>query len=108
MCPLLDFANHSFSAPNFNTPFHRRHGHPIPSMTAPEGGIRAGEQVFLLYGFHSNETSFTEYGFTDPDAPKEICIDQAIEKLFRDDAEDGAEKRSLLKNKGYWGCVFFQ
>ena len=76
-------------------------------MTAPEGGIRAGGQVFLLYGFHSNETSFTEYGFTDPDAPKEICIDQTIEKLFQDDAEDGAEKRSLLKKRGYWGCVSF-
>ena len=76
-------------------------------MTAPEGGIRAGRQVFLLYGFHSNETSFIEYGFTDPDAPKDIRIDQTVEKLFQDDAEDGAEKRSLLKKREYWGWVFF-
>lgn len=105
MCPLLDFANHSLLAPNFNAQAYRQQGHPIPSMIAPpDRGLQAGEQIFLLYGFHSNETSFTEYGFTDPDAPTEIHIDQIVERLF-EDAKDGAEKSRLLKERGYWGCV---
>lgn len=103
MCPLLDFANHSISAPNFNTPLHRRKGHPIPSMIAPpDRGLKAGDQIFLLYGHHSNETMFTEYGFTDMNAPSEICIDEAVEKLF-EDAKDGAEKSRILRDRGYWG-----
>jgi hypothetical protein len=75
-------------------------------IAPPEGGLKAGEQLFLLYGFHSNETSFTEYGFTDPGAPKEICIDEAIEKLFQDDISYGAEKQNLLETRGYWGFVW--
>jgi len=58
-----------------------------------------------LYGFHSNETSFVEYGFVDPDASKQICVDELVERLFREAAEDGTEKRNLLETKGYWRFV---
>ncbi|CAG7849029.1 SubName: Full=Uncharacterized protein {ECO:0000313/EMBL:CCA67122.1} [Serendipita indica DSM 11827] len=102
LCPLLDFANHSFSATNFNSSYYRKNGHPIPTMLAPAKGLQAGEQLFLLYGFHSNPTLFTEYGFTDEHAPKEIQIDQAIEDLFQRD-DEGKEKRELLESHGYWG-----
>jgi hypothetical protein len=71
-------------------------------MIAPPDGLHTGEEICLLYGHHSNEVLFSEYGFTDPNAPKELCIDEAVEELFRD-SEEGQAKMALLQARGYWG-----
>ncbi|KAG8756245.1 hypothetical protein FRC14_003260 [Serendipita sp. 396] len=102
MCPLLDFANHSLGATNFNTSEFRRAGHPIPTMIAPKNGLRSEEQVYLLYGFHSNQTLFVEYGFTASISPPELSIDSRVVTRFGK-TEGGAEKRALLEARGYWG-----
>jgi hypothetical protein len=71
-------------------------------MIAPPDGLHTGEEICLLYGHHSNEVLFSEYGFTDPNAPKELYIDEAVEELFRD-SEEGQAKMALLQARGYWG-----
>ncbi|KAG8806156.1 hypothetical protein FRC17_005151 [Serendipita sp. 399] len=102
MCPLLDFANHSLSATNFNNSEYRQAGHPIPTMIAPDRGLHSGEQVYLLYGYHSNQTLFVEYGFTAPMSPLELSIDWHVTALFKQ-ADNGNEKKALLEARGYWG-----
>lgn len=70
-------------------------------MIAPPGGLARGDEVFLLYGHHSNETLVSEYGFTDVHAPKEICIDHLIVSLFND-TKEGQQKKEVLEARGYW------
>ncbi|PVG04438.1 SET domain-containing protein [Serendipita vermifera] len=101
MCPLLDFANHSLEATNFNNLTHRNQGHPIPTMVAPSKGLLRGEQVFLLYGYHSNETLFVEYGFTDQTAGSELCLDEDVEALFLA-SPGGMSLLDRLRKRGYY------
>jgi hypothetical protein len=101
MCPILDFANYSLEATNFNSPTYRSQGHPIPTMVAPSKGLHKGEQVFLLYGYHSNETLFVEYGFTDEAAGSELCLDEDVEKLFLSNTL-GTSLLNRLREKGYY------
>jgi hypothetical protein len=105
LCPLLDYANHSFTAPNVNTARLRERGYPIPTfLSPPDLTLEQGEQIFLYYGSHPRCTLFTEYGFVDVGAPIEVSVDDLIEWLF-ENAEDGSEKRKLLEGHGYWGFV---
>jgi hypothetical protein len=105
LCPLLDYANHSFSAPDVNTARLRERGYPIPTFLSPPNlTLEQGEQVFLRYGSHPRCTLFTEYGFVDREAPMEVSIDDLIEELF-ESVEGGLERRKLLEGHGYWGYV---
>lgn len=105
LCPLLDYANHSFSAPDVNTARLRERGYPIPTfLSPPDLTLEQGEQVFLRYGSHSRCTLLTEYGFVDMGGLIEVSVDDLIEELF-ENAEDGPERRKLLEGHGYWGFV---
>lgn len=73
-------------------------------ISPPDRGLHKGEEIFLLYGHHSNQDLFVEYGFIDPTSPKEICIDDAVFALF-EKAEYGEEKKYLLQARGYLGYV---
>ncbi len=113
LCPFLDYANHSFSAPDVNTARLRERGYPIPTfLSPPDLTLEQGEQVFLRYGSHSRCELLTEYGFVDMGGPIEVSVDDLIEELF-ENAEDGLKRRELLEGHGYWGfvqiwCLLFQ
>lgn len=71
-------------------------------MIAPPDGLRAEEEIHLLYGCHSNEVLFSEYGFVDHEAPNEIAVDAEMESLFHT-SKDGEAKKAVLETRGYWG-----
>lgn len=96
---------------------------PRPAPSSDLVGLRKGEEVFLLYGHHSNQDLFVEYGFVDmttngsSDAntndavvPKDICIDNAAIALFENTDQNlhSRDKKALLQSKGYWGYVLFR
>ena len=105
LCPLLDYANHSFTAPDVNTARLRERAYPIPTfLSPPDLTLEQGEQVFLRYGSHPRCTLFTEYGFVDRGAPIEVSVDDLVEELF-ENAVDGSEGKKLLEGHNYWGFV---
>ncbi|GAC94524.1 potential protein lysine methyltransferase [Pseudozyma hubeiensis SY62] len=138
LAPLLDMANHT-SDPALE----------CKVVHAPDGGFRllapskevaqkvrsgddchvakAGDECFITYGPHSNETLLSEYGFVLPaqltfaeDVGTEaatselnvcwrgsryvdVLMDQHVERLLRAQGADGETKIELLQNRGYWG-----
>lgn len=70
--------------------------------------LRAGDEVYLRYGAHSNTVLFTEYGFVIPFnrdnthiTNGEISIDHDVEELFRS-SRHSEKKIQLLKDRSYW------
>ncbi|KAJ9480289.1 Ribosomal lysine N-methyltransferase 2 [Pseudozyma hubeiensis] len=138
LAPLLDMANHT-SDPALE----------CKVIHAPDGGFRllapsrevaqkprsddnghvakAGDECFITYGPHSNESLLSEYGFVLPaqltfaedvgnDAAisevnscwrgsryVDVLMDQHVDRLFRTQGADGETKIELLQNRGYWG-----
>lgn len=102
LVPLLDMINHSSQSIS-NNPTHvptagasvlRRPGqraewHVVPGkvafrLTAPSGGLKAGEEVTFEYGSHSSATLLSEYGFVEaprgslPDDQPSTLLEEAI------------------------------
>ncbi|KAF8654175.1 hypothetical protein AX16_003704 [Volvariella volvacea WC 439] len=121
MCPVLDFANHTTNRPHtYPTPTDADVWDVPPSRKCKDFGlssplnyrVSAGEELYLLYGCHSNRVLFTEYGFVQ-DIPAEggfssdftgdINLSPWIERLFQERGEVGLGMERVLRDEGYWG-----
>ncbi|KZV78605.1 SET domain-containing protein [Exidia glandulosa HHB12029] len=92
LCPLLDFANHATV---------HNSGSSVPTFHAPTA-LRAGDEVFLNYGPHPDQTLFAEYGFVTGDEERQqLDVGPELEGLFQADPH-GAMKRMLLEDANYW------
>jgi hypothetical protein len=126
LCPILDFANHTYSehhtypratqAQAFDTgpSAKRKFGEDFVLLSPSTSTVVAGEQVFLRYGMHANSTLFTEYGFVNvvdwhnlPESfSAEVEIDSYVEALFERRGEVGSFMKDVLLEEGYWRLQF--
>ncbi|KAJ7063248.1 hypothetical protein C8F01DRAFT_65285 [Mycena amicta] len=111
MCPVLDFANHRPHGPSMttrissaekaNTAPIARLGEPL-TVISPPIHIKAGDELCLTYGGHSNCTLYVEYGFV-ADTRAEIDVRDLVEPLFQAAGTEGQIKRQALLDSGYFG-----
>ncbi|KAJ7046763.1 hypothetical protein C8F04DRAFT_1061658 [Mycena alexandri] len=114
LCPILDFGNHTVAGPCMTprlSDAERSNTAPIPrlgdplTLLSPDTPTKPGEELYLTYGAHPNRTLFVEYGFVVPctsdDSRAEVEVQDLVEPLF--DTDDGAVKRKMLQDCGYWG-----
>ncbi|KIY50871.1 SET domain-containing protein, partial [Fistulina hepatica ATCC 64428] len=114
LCPVMDFANHMPNVPHMlprrMREFPTRSGLVFQSSAGTE--TRAGEELYLSYGAHSNRTLFVEYGFVNEVSQAalesgavdgELDIQHFVEKLFVELGTLGNWMRSILEGEGYWG-----
>lgn len=94
LAPFADMFNHT---PNGSVSVtYTKDGYTLSALQ----DIKAGEELSISYGNHSNDFLFVEYGFLIPGQENcwdEVRLDELLEGLFDD------EKRELVKGKGYWG-----
>ncbi|KAK7014878.1 hypothetical protein R3P38DRAFT_2998161, partial [Favolaschia claudopus] len=116
LCPILDFANHSIQG-SCMTPrlsnAERANASPIPklgdplTLMSPPTLTKAGEELYLTYGAHSNRTLYVEYGFVIPcslDDPRaEVDVQDIVESIFNEQGLDGTVKKKMLQDSGYYG-----
>ena len=122
LCPILDFANHTYVekvaypgttwAERFDTgpSATRKFGENFVLLSPSTSTVVAGEQLFLRYGMHPNSTLFAEYGFVNevdwhnlPESfPSEVEIDSYMETLFEKRCELGSFMKEVLLEEGYW------
>ncbi|KAJ7109358.1 hypothetical protein C8R44DRAFT_802311 [Mycena epipterygia] len=114
LCPILDFANHAVAGPCMKprlSDAERSNAPPIPrlgdslTLLSPDTPTKAGDELYLTYGAHSNRTLFVEYGFVAacaPDDPRaEVDVQDLVEHLFQ--GNEGEAKKKMLQDSGYWG-----
>ena len=121
LCPILDFANHSSILPSviprasttdiWDMPLKKR-GEPFTLMSPSNVPKKAGDELYLRYGFHTNQFLFVEYGFGNPVSEKGVLsgeeqasvdITPVIEEWFTNRGEVGQWMRERLVEEGYWG-----
>lgn len=94
LAPYLDFLNHSTDVEvdaKFNKVTRR---YEIYTKTP----YKKGQQVFISYGPHSNDTLFLEYGFTVKHNPHStVQMDDVLKLVASDNTE---KKSSILRNCG--------
>ncbi|KAJ7172493.1 hypothetical protein C8R46DRAFT_893627 [Mycena filopes] len=114
LCPILDFANHAVAGPcmtphisdaeGSNTSPIPRLGDPL-TLLSPDTPSEPGQELYLTYAAHPNRTLFVEYGFVvrcaSDDPRAEVQVQDLAEPLF--ETEDGAVKKKMLEESGYWG-----
>lgn len=126
LCPILDFANHTYKE-KFAYPgttraemfdrgpsTTRKFGENFVLLSPSTSTVVAGEQLFLRYGMHANSTLFADYGFVNvvdwhnlPESfPAEVEIDSFLEPLFERRGELGAFMKKILLEEGYWRSLF--
>lgn len=122
MCPILDFANHTNHLPHtYPRPSQAELRNQAPSnsigedfvlLSPKDKTLSPGEEVFLKYGAHSNQTLFTEYGFInhlDTEALRDGRVDCEADVLWRmrrffaKRGNIGKWMEELLRREGYWG-----
>ncbi|CDU26003.1 related to RKM2-ribosomal protein lysine methyltransferase [Sporisorium scitamineum] len=126
LAPMLDMANHT-SDPAFECKVRYAVDGGL-EMYAPGGSnddacvAMPGDECFITYGPHSNESLLSEYGFVlpahltfgrDREADGEstwrgsryvdVLMDAHVERLLQKQGVDGEAKIELLQNRGYWG-----
>ncbi len=126
LCPVLDFANHTYTSSSAYPQAERWDSRPSSRCKSGENfvllspstvTILSGEEIFLRYGMHSNSTLFTEYGFVNvvdwSNLPEgfsaEVDMDNHVEPLFEQKGEVGQWMKNILQEEGYWGyyaCLF--
>ena len=100
LCPLLDLANHTSAS------VHAVSKTPIPTFFSPSTcTLNKGDEVYLRYGPHSNNTLFTEYGFVEKVSLHggQADISDIIESLFREKGPLGEWMKTTLEATDYWG-----
>lgn len=118
LCPILDFANHTYGetfthqGETFDTrpSAQRKFGENFVLLSPSTSTVVAGDQLFLRYGMHANSTLFTEYGFVNivewHNLPQsfqaEVEIDSYMEALFERRGELGSFMKNILLEEGYW------
>jgi hypothetical protein len=91
MCPFMDYFNHSDVGCD---PQADKHGY---SVTA-DRAYKAGEEVFVSYGAHTNDFLLTEYGFIlESNKRDAVPLDRLIVPLL------DAEQTAALKEDGFYG-----
>lgn len=138
LAPMLDMANHTQDpALECKVRYAKDGGLELcaPSQEQRNGadigsrGLMPGDECFITYGPHSDDSLLSEYGFVLPaeltyllDAKTggetgvmekrwrgnryaEVCLDREVEAFLNDppDNPEGRYKRELLQNRGYWG-----
>ncbi|KAF8628383.1 hypothetical protein AX15_003909 [Amanita polypyramis BW_CC] len=83
------------------------------SLVSPvEHDIGENEEMYLVYGGHSNKTLFVEYGFTvrlsveglvNGECFGELEVQSLVEDLFRKRGKTGEWMKEILMREGYWG-----
>ncbi|KAG2020301.1 hypothetical protein CC2G_005658 [Coprinopsis cinerea AmutBmut pab1-1] len=123
LCPILDFANHSPVHPStsplptkcdiWNIAPRPGQGDDFTLSSPPRVTVARGEELYLRYGYHSNQFLFAEYGFVSLLSLAERCrensgygnvnITPVVEDLFASRGRVGERMKTLLKEEGYWG-----
>lgn len=90
----------------------KKRGEPF-TLTSPSNvTTKAGDELYLRYGFHTNQFLFAEYGFVNPvteqgvlsgEEQASVDITPAIEEWFTNRCEVGEWMRERLIEEGYWG-----
>lgn len=142
MAPVIDLINHTFDKameckveypPEGGMQIRAPRSDPkafnVKSVTHPDDGsvqqveewqrgCRAGDELFITYGPHSNEFLLSEYGFTlpimDPKDPTmlhlsqnpyaDVVVDNIVLSLLSSQSSllQAELKRELLHERGYW------
>ncbi|RXW24145.1 hypothetical protein EST38_g1708 [Candolleomyces aberdarensis] len=122
LCPILDFANHSsvepsmipraFSADIWDMAPSKNAAEEMVLVSPSQKTVRAAEQFYLRYGYHSNEFLFVEYGFSSAiseqgilrgDEHNDIDASPVVEDLFKSQGDLGEWMKERLLEEGYWG-----
>lgn len=91
MCPFMDYFNHSDSGCE---PQHNAHGYSVLADRA----YRAGEEVYVSYGPHTNDFLLVEYGFLlDANSNDSLPLDDVLLPLL------DAHQVTALKDDGFYG-----
>lgn len=109
LCPVIDMINH--------VPGRATKPHPelaaltfhAPTSSSGDPPLRDGDELAFSYGAHEDSMLCAEYGFVvgRDNEYNAVEIDRFVEALF--DAQEGGEgevKKGVLRDEGYWGCVF--
>ncbi|KAJ3503825.1 hypothetical protein NMY22_g18116 [Coprinellus aureogranulatus] len=121
LCPILDFANHSTVLPSvtprvtnadiWDMPLKRR-GESFTLMSPAASATKAGNELYLRYGFHSNQLLFVEYGFTTSVSEQDVLageqqadidITPIVEEWFTNRGKVGDWMKEQLMGENYWG-----
>jgi len=115
LCPFVDFANHTANpqlssrfVPSYPTPDLKNSDVPSEPLsitfTSPDTPLKIGDEILLEYGFHSNTTLFSEYGFVlrrgELDAGN-IDLDDVIEDMLN----PRGLLQDVLERWDYWQSV---
>lgn len=102
MVPLVDFLNHDIEEEcRVNASTHEGFqvfGGPV--------GYKAGDQIYLSYGPHSNEFLLCEYGFIMGQDIKNKWNSIDITPQILSILKNSPAKEKFLKENGYWGDYF--
>lgn len=122
LAPMLDMANHTPDAAlECKVRYADDGGLELCAPIAPPA-IKQGDECFITYGPHSNESLLSEYGFVLPaqldfvhnnEAESkrrwrgsryvDVSMDREVESFLSAQGPDGEAKIELLQNRGYWG-----
>ncbi|KAF6765189.1 hypothetical protein DFP72DRAFT_335316, partial [Ephemerocybe angulata] len=121
LCPILDFANHSSVVPTMTPQASKQDIWDMALKNKPadftllspsEKSTSVGEELYLQYGFHSNQFLFVEYGFADSisgaavlsgDQNADIDITPMVEDFVAARGDLGEWMKQRLLEEGYWG-----
>jgi hypothetical protein len=81
-------------------------------LSPADSHIEAGQELYLCYGGHANQTLFVEYGFINEFSASslsgggfhgEVDVQELVEHLLNERGDMGIWMKETLENEGYWG-----
>ncbi|KAF9464681.1 hypothetical protein BDZ94DRAFT_1215871 [Collybia nuda] len=111
LCPILDFANHTTGKIRMTTlsqaheGFRNIIGGNFTLLTPSSIVTQEHDELYLMYGAHSNRKLFVDYGFVNRtlDGGGEVDIQEPIQALFTGRGDLGKWMKYQLVESGYWG-----
>lgn len=127
LVPVLDMANHTSDiALECKVKYTAGGGITLhaPAATSRSNsvlnqGLRTGDECFITYGPHSNESLLSEYGFILPgrldfvqsstdsewtgNQYVDVLVDAEVQSMLEEQGSEGLRKIELLQDRGYWG-----